>query len=140
VRPPGTFGFGIAAGGETQLTPVPGGRDIVRLNRGQSVGLSPAPQVNDDLGQPVVVHRQERLQIGRPGLPPDVHMAFMEPAQADAHLGDSDVLALGQRLLGRRRHPALQTRSAHGAEGNVYRDRSEAEGRKAGILSTIYST
>jgi hypothetical protein len=130
VRPPGTFGFWIAAGGETQLTPVPGGRDIVRLNRGQPVGLSPALQVNDDLGQPVVVHRQERLQIGRPGLPPDVHVAFMEPAQADAHLGDGDVLAPGQRLLGRRRHPALQTRPAHGVEGNVCRGLKWSRGQK----------
>src|SRR5450631_4557553 len=69
------------------------------------------------------MYGQELFQFRNAALPPAIYVPAVKPAEADAHVGDRDELLLGQRLLSGRRHPAFETRLAHGDERNAVRSR-----------------
>jgi len=65
-------------------------------------------QVQNEVGEPVVVHGQEVLKVIDAPAAPVVHVAGTQPADAKAHVDGRDELMPGKRRRGRRLHPPLE--------------------------------
>src|SRR5204863_9981649 len=76
----------------------------------------PAIQADDELGDPVAVHRQEALEVVHPAMPPIVDVTGVQPAETEAHVDRRDEPLPGQRIGGGRRDPGLQALAAHNGD------------------------
>jgi hypothetical protein len=110
LRPPGGLLRGIPVREEAQRPPIPGGGDVVDLGSRQAVRFRPLAKVQNQVGEPVVVHRQEVLKVVDAPAPPVFHVAGMQPADADAHVDGGDELLPGKRRRGGQPHSSPEIR------------------------------
>ena len=85
--------------------------NVVGLGSRQAVCFRPLVKVQNEVGEPVVVHGQEVLKVVDAPAAPVFHVAGMQPADANAHIDRGDKLMPGKRRRGRRLHPSLEIRS-----------------------------